>query len=84
MILCGRLYTYLANKEGFKVETSLPAYGLSMSEDCAAAAEDVPLAVSNVTSQSGTPIIKTIKVPFKVKAAKETDVCGSVSSSEGL
>ena len=62
MILCSRLYTDLAQEEGFIVETSLLTYDLSVSEDCTAA-EDVPRAILNVTSQSGTPILKTFKVP---------------------
>ena len=41
----------------------LSAYDLSVSEDCAAA-EYLPLAVSNVISKSGNPIVKTIKVPY--------------------
>ena len=62
-ILCGRQYTDLANSKDFKVETSLSAYVLSMPEDCVPA-EYVPRAVYNVTSQPGTPIVKTIKVPY--------------------
>ena len=60
-ILCDRLYTELEH-EGFTIETSLSAYDLSVSEDCVAA-EDVTRAVSNVTSQSGTKIVRIFKVP---------------------